>query len=96
MALTNYLAQGFIIAFVLFGVGPVLALAGRIGTCVPTAIVVIAFGAQMLASWWWLGRHEYGPRMGVAGADSWKPVSDNTVENAITAKPPPVHARGGG
>ena len=61
MALTNYLAQGFIIAFVLFGVGPGLALAGRIGTCALTAIVVLGFAAQMIASRWWLERFQYGP-----------------------------------
>jgi len=61
MALTNYLTQGFVIAFVLFGVGPGLALAGRVGTCVLTAIVVLVFVAQMLFSRWWLRRRQYGP-----------------------------------
>jgi len=61
MALTNYLAQGFIIAFVLFGVGPGLALAGRIGTCALAVIVVLGFAAQMIFSRWWLGRYSYGP-----------------------------------
>jgi uncharacterized protein len=61
MALTNYLVQGFIIAFVLFGVGPGLGLAGRVGTCALTAIVVVGFAAQMVASRWWLGRYQYGP-----------------------------------
>lgn len=61
MALTNYLVQGFIIAFVLFGVGPGLALAGRIGTCALTAIVIAGFASQMLFSRWWLRRFQYGP-----------------------------------
>jgi uncharacterized protein len=61
MALTNYLAQGFVIAFVLFGVGPGLGRAGRIGTCALTAIVAFGFVAQMILSRWWLSRHRYGP-----------------------------------
>lgn len=61
MALTNYLVQGFIVALVLFGVGPGLGLAGRIGTCALTAIVVVGFVAQMIFSRWWLGRFQYGP-----------------------------------
>jgi uncharacterized protein len=61
MALTNYLAQGLFIAFVLFDVGPGLALAGRVGTCALTAIVVVAFAAQMVVSRWWLGRYRHGP-----------------------------------
>jgi uncharacterized protein len=61
MALTNYLTQSFVISFVLFGVGPGLALAGRIGTCALTGIVVLAYALQMLFSRWWLGRFAYGP-----------------------------------
>lgn len=61
MALTNYLAQSFVIAFVLFGVGPGLALAGKIGTTALLAIVVVAYTAQLLISRWWLQRFAYGP-----------------------------------
>jgi len=61
MALTNYLAQSLIFGFVLFGVGPGLALAGRIGTTVIVGIVVIVFTLQALFSRWWLGRYAYGP-----------------------------------
>nr|AQQ74625.1 hypothetical protein [uncultured bacterium] len=61
MALTNYLAQSLVMGFVLFGVGPGLALAGHIGTCALTGIVIVAFAAQMLISRWWLGRYVYGP-----------------------------------
>jgi uncharacterized protein len=61
MALTNYLTQSLVLGFVLFGVGPGLALAGRIGTCALLGIVVVVYAAQMLASRWWLGRYAHGP-----------------------------------
>jgi uncharacterized protein len=61
MALTNYLAQSLVFGLVLFGVGPGLALAGRIGTAVIVVIVVIAFTLQVLFSRWWLARYAYGP-----------------------------------
>ena len=61
MALTNYLTQSFVIAFVLFGVGPGLALAGRIGTCALTAIVVFVYALQIVFSRWWLSRFAFGP-----------------------------------
>ena len=61
MALTNYLTQSFVIAFVLFGVGPGLALAGKIGTTALLGIVIVTYAAQVLFSRWWLGRFAYGP-----------------------------------
>ena len=61
MALTNYLAQSFMLGFVLFGIGPGLALAGRIGTTEIAGIVVAFFAVQVIASHWWLGRFAYGP-----------------------------------
>jgi uncharacterized protein len=61
MALTNDLAQSLVIGFVLFGVGPGLALAGRIGTCAILGIVCAAYALQVLFSRWWLSRHQHGP-----------------------------------
>jgi uncharacterized protein len=61
MALTNYLTQSFVIAFVLFGVGPGLALAGKIGTTALLGIVIVAYVAQLFISRWWLQRFAYGP-----------------------------------
>jgi uncharacterized protein len=61
MALTNYLAQSLVIGWVLFGMGPGLALAGRIGTCAVFAIASFAFALQIVASRWWLRRFEQGP-----------------------------------
>lgn len=61
MALTNYLAQGFIYAFVLFGVGPGLGLAGQIGTTAVVAICVGFFSFQIVFSHWWLARFKFGP-----------------------------------
>jgi uncharacterized protein len=61
MALTNYLAQSVVYGFVLFGIGPGLALAGRIGTLQLLAIVIAVYAAQMAFSRWWLARFAYGP-----------------------------------
>jgi uncharacterized protein len=61
MALTNYLAQSLIFGFVLFGVGPGLALAGKIGTTVILGVVIAFFTLQVLISRWWLARYAYGP-----------------------------------
>jgi len=61
MALSNYVAQSFVIAFVLFGVGPGLALAGRIGVAWQIVIVTVAFTAQVIVSRWWLARFRFGP-----------------------------------
>jgi uncharacterized protein len=61
MALTNYLAQTLVYAWVLFGVGPGLGLAGRLGTLSVTAIVTIGFAAQIAFSHWWLARFRFGP-----------------------------------
>jgi uncharacterized protein len=61
MALTNYLTQGVIYGFVLFGIGPGLALAGHIGTAALSGIVVVAYAAQIAFSRWWLSRYAYGP-----------------------------------
>jgi uncharacterized protein len=61
MALTNYLTQSLVIGFVLLGVGPGLALAGKIGTTAVTGIVVTFFALQIIVSRWWLSRFAYGP-----------------------------------
>ena len=61
MALTNYLMQSLVIGFVLLGVGPGLALAGKIGTTAVTGIVVAFFALQILVSRWWLSHFAYGP-----------------------------------
>ena len=61
MALTNYLAQGFLYAFVMFGVAPGLALAGRIGTTAVVGISLAFFAFQIAFSHWWLARYRFGP-----------------------------------
>jgi len=61
MALTNYLAQSLVFGFVLFGIGPGLALAGKIGTTSIVGIVIGFFMFQVIFSRWWLGRYAYGP-----------------------------------
>ena len=61
MALTNYLAQGFLYAFVMFGVAPGLALAGRIGTTAVIGISLAFFAFQIAFGHWWLARYRFGP-----------------------------------
>jgi uncharacterized protein len=61
MALSNYIGQSFFYALVLFGVGPGLALAGKIGATALIVIATVAFAGQVLLSRWWLARFRYGP-----------------------------------
>lgn len=61
MALTNYLAQGFIYGFVLYGIGPGLGLAGRIGSFYVLLICIAFFAIQIAYSRWWLERYRFGP-----------------------------------
>jgi uncharacterized protein len=61
MALTNYLAQGVLIGLVLFGVGPGLGLAGKIGITGVLAVVCVGYALQVLFSRWWLSRFDHGP-----------------------------------
>lgn len=61
MALTNYLAQGFLYAFVMSEAGPGLGLAGRIGTVMVILCCVAFFAFQVVFSQWWLARYRFGP-----------------------------------
>ena len=61
MALTNYVAQGLIYAFVLTGVGPGLALDGKVGAFIILLICIVFFGFQVAYSHWWLARFRFGP-----------------------------------
>ncbi|MGI8931191.1 MAG: DUF418 domain-containing protein [Sphingomicrobium sp.] len=61
MALTNYLAQGFIYAFILYGGVLGLGLAGRIGSFAILLICIAFFAFQVIFSHWWLARYRFGP-----------------------------------
>lgn len=61
MALSNYVAQSFVYALLLFGIGPGLALAGRIGATTVALLVVVIYAAQVALSRWWLDRFRFGP-----------------------------------
>lgn len=61
MALSNYVAQSAVYALLLFGVGPGLALGGRIGTLACLGIVIVVYGLQLAASRAWLRSFRYGP-----------------------------------
>lgn len=59
MALSNYLAQSAICAFVFTGYG--FALIGRVAPWQSFMLAVAIFVAQAFASRWWLRRYAYGP-----------------------------------
>jgi uncharacterized protein len=61
MALTNYLAQGLVYAFVLTGIGPGLALDGQVGSFTVLLICIAFFAFQTAFSHWWLARYRFGP-----------------------------------
>lgn len=61
MALTNYLVQGFLYAFVLYGAPLGLGLAGRIGAFAILLSSIAFFAVQTAFSHWWLARYRFGP-----------------------------------
>lgn len=61
MALTNYLMQGFLYAFVLYGSPLGLGLAGEIGAFPMVLICIAFFAAQTVFSHWWLAHFRFGP-----------------------------------
>lgn len=61
MALTNYLLQGFIYMFVLYGGVLGLGLAGRIGSFAILTTCIVFFTLQTAFSHWWLARFRFGP-----------------------------------
>lgn len=59
MALTNYLMQSVVCAFLFTGWG--LRLFATVSPLAATGIAVAIFAAQLPLSAWWLRRHAYGP-----------------------------------
>lgn len=59
MALSNYLVQGLLIGFVLYGFG--LGMAGRIGATRVVAVCLAFFALQIVASHLWLAYFRFGP-----------------------------------
>lgn len=59
MALTCYLTQSLVLAFVFTGYGA--GLVGRVGAAASVAIALALFLVQLRLSRWWLARHRYGP-----------------------------------
>jgi len=59
MALTNYLMQSVLCT--LFFYHYTTGLFGRIGPAIGLVPTVIVYGAQVVASNWWLRRHRFGP-----------------------------------
>ena len=87
MALTNYLTQSLVIAFVLFGVGPGLALAGKIGTVALVCVVGVVYAAQFVVSRWWLGRFAYGPAEWVWRALTYGKAPPMRLHKALVGEP---------
>jgi len=87
MALTNYVTQSLIIAFVLFGVWPGLALAGKIGTFAVLLVVAAGYGAQVAFSAFWLKRFAYGPLEWI-----WRALTYGTLPRLRLAKGKPAPA----
>ncbi|MHA7899303.1 MAG: DUF418 domain-containing protein [Henriciella sp.] len=61
MALTNYLLQSVFIVWILTGIGPGLALAGKVGTSGYVLLSFAVFGLQIAFSHVWLQRYAHGP-----------------------------------
>jgi uncharacterized protein len=59
MALTNYLTQTIVFAFVFYGFG--LGLIGRLSPAEAAAMGVVFYAAQLWWSVWWLRRYRFGP-----------------------------------
>jgi uncharacterized protein len=59
MALTNYLLQSIICAFIFYGYG--LGLFGQVGAAVGLALTLAIFALQIAWSNWWMSRYRYGP-----------------------------------
>lgn len=61
MALTNYVLQSFLIAFLLFGYGPGLGLAGQAAPANNLAVAIAFFSGQVIFSHLWLRTFRFGP-----------------------------------
>ena len=78
MALTNYLMQSVFIVLLLTGIGPGLALAGKMGTFGYMLLSLFGFGCQILFSHFWLSRYSHGPvewlwrYLTYAGTPNWR------------------------
>ncbi|GAA3727309.1 DUF418 domain-containing protein [Plantactinospora mayteni] len=59
MALSNYLGQSVLCAFLFTGYG--LALIGTVGSLATAGIAIAIFAVQVVASRWWLRRFRFGP-----------------------------------
>lgn len=59
MALTNYLMQTIVFAFVFYGFG--LGLIGQLSPVRAAAMGVLFYAAQLWLSAWWLRRYRFGP-----------------------------------
>ncbi|MCJ7421354.1 DUF418 domain-containing protein [Sphingomicrobium astaxanthinifaciens] len=59
MALTNYLVQSVLQAFIFFGFG--LGLVNRFALLWHVPLTLAIFAAQVVFSRWWLARHRFGP-----------------------------------
>ncbi|HSO36869.1 MAG TPA: DUF418 domain-containing protein [Labilithrix sp.] len=59
MALTSYLTQSVVLSVLFYGWG--VGLFGRDGEAKAALLGLVLYGAQVMASAWWLRRHHFGP-----------------------------------
>ena len=59
MALTSYLTQTLAGILLFYGIG--LGLMGEVGPALWPPLAALVLAAQAAVSWWWLGRHPFGP-----------------------------------
>lgn len=59
MALSNYVLQSLICAFLFTGYG--LGLVGRVSPVATLGVAGAIYAGQLVVSAWWMGRHRYGP-----------------------------------
>lgn len=59
MALSNYLLQSLICAFIFYAYG--LRLMGTVGPIAASALALAIFAAQLVLSHWWMRRFAFGP-----------------------------------
>lgn len=84
MALTNYLAQTVIALLIFYGFG--LGLMGKVGTAAGLGMIAGLFAVQMLASWLWLARLQFGPAEWL-----WRSLTYGRAQ-AMRRRPEPAEA----
>jgi uncharacterized protein len=81
MSLSNYLMQSVIFSVVFYGFG--FGLFGKLGSAAAALIGLVVFGAQLIASEWWLRRYCFGPAEWLwrsLSYERWQPLKRKSVQ----------------